>query len=278
MPSKKLLIFLDIDGTLIQKNLRPNSAVLPKIIKRLSERGFLFGLNSNRALEDVLPVYKKFDLNGPLVLENGTYFKKDLGSKEQFLISNPKNISKITATAIKSFADFYRLDATVKIADTVKIIKQNERLKKIPQGIFANKFRKYSSSVHLFKYGERDLETAKKMSGFLRKYFKQHKLELDVEVPRYSDNIVFWPSKCDKGTALKKLKKYYSDYAFSMIGDDLADLKTLGQLKYFFAVGNAQPEVKKKADFVSKKTYTQGVVEILNKFLADPDFMQNLGK
>jgi len=278
MPPKKLLIFLDIDGTLIQLNQRPNSAALPKIIKKLSERGFLFGLNSNRSFEDVKPIYEKFGLNGPLILENGTYFKKDLHSKKIFLISNPQNISHMTEAAVKSFAESLSPNATVEFTDTVKIIKQNKRLKKISQGILANKFRKYSGSVHLFKYGERDLKTAKKLAGYLRNYFKRNKLELEVEVPKYSDNIVFWPSRCNKGTALKKLKSYYNDYSFGMIGDDLADLKTLGHLKYFFAVANAQPMVQKKADFVSKKPYTQGVVEILNKFLVDSEFLKVLAK
>lgn len=264
MPQKKLLVFLDIDGTLIQKNQRTNSNILPRIIKRLSKRGFLFGLNSNRSLEDVQLIYTKFGLNGPLVLENGTYFKRTLTDKEIFLIAKHPNISQITRVAIESFAKINNLNATIALTDTVKIIKNEKWLKTIAQGIFANCFRKYSGSVHLFKYGQRDLVTAKKLGKYLKSYFAKNNLRIDIEIPRYSDNIVFWPRGCDKGTALKKLKKYYPNYSFAMVGDDLADLKTLGQLQYFFAVANAQAEVKRVANFVSKRAYTQGVIDILN--------------
>jgi hydroxymethylpyrimidine pyrophosphatase-like HAD family hydrolase len=69
-----------------------------------------------------------------------------------------------------------------------------------------------------------------------------------------------------KGTALKKLKASFPGAQFHMVGDDPADLETLRWITHFFAVSNAQPEVRKRASYTSVHPYTRGVVEILRYF------------
>ena len=261
--NKKLLIFLDIDGTLIQSNQKPNSQKLPTIIKKLSKKGILFGLNSNRSFHDTKEIYRQFELNGPIFLENGVYFKKTENSKRIFLIKNLLKLKKISKQATKSFIEKHKINCNFFYGNTVKFIKSN-KLKSIPLAILVNSFREYTGSVHIYKYGKRELLLAKKLTVFLKSYFKKNNLSLLVENPKAFGNIVFWPKGIDKGIALQKAKKYYRSYDFVMIGDDLADLETLKRTKYFFAVGNAQKEVKEKADFCSQETYTKGVIEILH--------------
>jgi hydroxymethylpyrimidine pyrophosphatase-like HAD family hydrolase len=85
----KTLVFLDIDGTLLGPDYRPNSSKAQKLIKKLSRKGYLFCLNSNRAWNDLAPVARMFHINGPVIAENGVFFV--LGGKKRFLIK-PKLI------------------------------------------------------------------------------------------------------------------------------------------------------------------------------------------
>lgn len=256
----KLLIFLDIDGTLIQPNQKPNTNKLPSLIKRLSHKGVLFALNSNRSLEDVEPIYKKFSLNGPMILENGVYFI-DKG-KHKMLIRDAKSIRQRVTKIVKDFTVENDLKCKVLCTDTVRIIR-SAGLKKNPLIILINSYRKYTASIHIYRYGIHDRELAQKLTKYIRKQFLHEKDDFLVESPKSFGNVVVFPKGADKGKALKKIKEYYPGYEFYMIGDDLADLKTMREIKSFFAVGNAQQEVRKKASYISPFTYTEGVVDIL---------------
>ena len=260
---KKLLIFLDIDGTLIKPNQQPNTRKLPSVIQKLASKGVLFGLNSNRSFEDIMPIYRQFGLNGPIILENGVYFLKSPDSRRTFLVQKPKLLHRTSAQAIRAFIRERSLACQFDHTDTVKIVK-SKKLKTAPLGIFLNGFRKYTGSVHIYRYGKRDFQLAKDLRTFLKKYFAKKGLDLLVESPKAFGNVVFWPRGANKGKALRKIKKYYPNYDFFMVGDDLADLETCQEIQGFFAVGNAQSKVKKAADYIAHEAYTKGVVEILN--------------
>lgn len=260
---KKILVFLDIDGTLIKPNQQPNTRKLPSVIQRLTRKDVLFGLNSNRSLEDIIPIYRRFGLNGPIILENGVYFLRSLESRKTFLIRKPRLLRRVSAQAIRNFIRERSLECQFRHTDTVKIIR-SKKLKTIPLGIFLNGFRKYTGSVHIYRYGKRDTRMAKSLCVFLRKYFAKKGLDLLVESPKAFGNVVFWPRKASKSRALRKIRRFYRGYDFFMIGDDLADLETRREIQGFFAVNNAQSEVKKAAGYTARESYTKGVVEILN--------------
>lgn len=156
--SRNVLIFLDIDGTLIQENQKPNTTRLPRVIKELSRKGFLFGLNSNRSIEDVLPIYTQFGLNGPLVLENGIYFKKSPQKKNFFIIPKPARVHADLLRTVRQFAREHELAMTVVNADTVAAIPRSARTKGVV--IMVNKFRLFTGSVHIYRNGVRDRKLA----------------------------------------------------------------------------------------------------------------------
>jgi HAD superfamily hydrolase (TIGR01484 family) len=261
--TKKHLIFLDIDGTLIQPNQKPNSMKLTPLIKHLSKKGVLFGLNSNRSIEDVRPLYKQFHLNGPLVLENGVFF---LFKKQKvMLLKKTKAITPLITQIVQDFILFKQLNCKVVCLDTVAFITSKKKTS-IPLIIVINKYRQYTSSIHILRFGVHDKVLAKELCDYISTYFKRNRLQLTAESPQSFGNIVITPNKVNKGTALKALQAHLSNYQFHMIGDDPADLETSRWITSFFAVGNAGKEVKEKSDYISKKKYTQGVVDILEYF------------
>lgn len=264
----KYLIFLDIDGTLIAPNQEPNSPDLPMLIDRMSREGFLFGLNSNRSFEDIVDIYSLFHLNGPLILENGSYFLENLRSKKNVLGKDLNAMGVISKKVLEMFIQEKKIACEFFIGDTVEVVK-SERLNSIPLLIALNSFRKYTGSIHIYKFGIRDYKLAERLADFLRNYFKEEKIDMLVECPKSFGNVIFWSSKVSKGRALKEVKGKYSDYKIVMIGDDLADLETMSSVNCFFTVGNAQRKVKASADYVSKNFYTKGVIDILKYIKQD---------
>lgn len=263
----KLLFFLDIDGTLILENQKPNTHKLSLFLKRFkNNRQILFGLNSNRSIQDIKPIYKQFNLNGPVIAENGIYFKKNLNSKAILLIKKPPQLlPEITKKTLREFCQKSGEPIIFKITDTVKAlakIKQNKG--KI---ILMNKFRKFTTSLHIFNQGKRDVVFARQVKRYLKKSNLSRKLKVEVKISEVFSNILIQSKLIDKGEALIKLRRYYPDYRFITIGDDESDLRVMKNVDLVCAVGNATAKFKKSAHLVAKQPYTKGVLEIIKHCL-----------
>ena len=258
----KFLIFLDIDGTLIQENQKPNTESLSDLIASLGLKNCLFGLNSNRSLEDIIPVYTQFGLNGPVILENGVYFKKNLEAEPIFLTETQTSIQKDIVRETHTFVREHNLSALVSCTDTVSAIEGGIS----PTDditIIINEHRLYTGSIHVYRNGNRDGVLAKQLASHLQSFFNEEGQNFIVESPEAFKNVIIYPSNINKQKALNLIKAYYPDYAFIMIGDDIADAQTHDVVDYFFAVGNALPKVKTLATYSATESYTKGVVEIL---------------
>jgi HAD superfamily hydrolase (TIGR01484 family) len=263
---RKNIFFLDIDGTLITPSQKTNTRSLPALIRKLSKKGVCFGLNSNRSIEDLTSIYKKFSLNGPIIAENGVYYKSSISGKKNFLIPQPPDkIKEITYMSIKKFIENEKIKPIFKMGDSTKIISSKKMNMDSPL-IIANGYRLYTGNIHLYNNRKRDPALAQRLKIFLEKEFKIKKLSLRVESSRIFSNVMFCPQKADKGNAVRELKKIYTNSKFYMAGDDVGDLETLKYIDGFFAVGNAEKKVKESAAFTSAQEYTKGVLDILRHF------------
>ena len=262
MTKNKPLIFIDIDGTLVNSDQKTNSGGLRPLVKQLASAGFLFGINSNRSVKDIEPIYNRFDFSGPLIAENGVCFIYK--NKKHFFHQKPKKISALTKQYVSEYATNTQPPASFYFGDTVSLLKNHNNLKK-PLVIMANSFRQYTGSIHLFKNGQRDIVLASKLANYLKLKFRRNRLTLTVEVSKSSGNVTFYPSQTNKAKAIQKIKAFFSKRDIIMIGNGLSDLKILPFVKYFCAVGNALPEVKKQAHLVTQRQFTQGVIELLKQ-------------
>lgn len=263
----RTLVFLDIDGTLIMENQQPNTDQLPRVIKSISDKHIYCGLNSNRALEDVVDIYQKFGLNSPIILENGVYYLNSLDDEPHFLINNPVDVSTVSKNALVRFLATRKDDIHFECVDSTKVIVDGS-YKNYDCAIYLNEFRKFTGSIHVYSKGKRDPKLASEIKIFLDEYFKDIELDMTVLVPPAFGNLVFWPSTASKGNALRVMREQDPSLIMYMIGDDLGDLDTMSQVNGFYTIANAQPEVKKKANYVSAFEYTQGVVDILERIAA----------
>lgn len=257
------IFFLDIDGTLIRPNQKPNSSRLPLIIKYMKKDGAFFSLNSNRSLQDVVGIKKWLQLNGPIILENGAY--SILGRKKILFAKSIRPICHVITKLTREFVLKNSLNCEVIVGDTVSYVKTGA-FKKTPLIVLINKYRIYTGSVHIFRYGKHDFELAHKLAMYLRKAFIRLGLTMHAECSVTFGNTVVWPRDIDKGRALSRVKKMYKKHKIYMIGDSVSDLETLPFVDGFFAVNNAHPDVKKKSLYTSPYPYTKGVVDILRHY------------
>lgn len=154
--TNKTLIFLDIDGTLLDEKYKCNYSRLANLIEKLERNDIVFSLNSNRSLEDLLPVAKQFKINGPLVCENGLFTYLPKSRKTIFLISREKlkklKDAKRTITLwIKNTKVLLNKKIHYKSTDTVALTTKTKSYSKFENSdfIFDNKFRNYTISAHI---------------------------------------------------------------------------------------------------------------------------------
>lgn len=251
----RTLIFLDIDGTLLGPDYRPNSNRIQKLIKKLSRKGYLFCLNSNRAWNDLEPVARMFHINGPIIAENGVYFV--FRGKKKFLVK-PKLIQPALRKELAKLSKNKK--SYVEITDTVHY--NWKGLSKTPLAWLANGFRKYTASIHVRTFGKKDSKAAMNLAKLLSERFSGY---YTITTSPLFANVLIYPRSTGKGVAIQRLQKeFFPKASIFMIGDDEADLPARVAVDRFYAVGNASPKIKRVADFSAKLPYTRGAVEILN--------------
>ena len=256
----RMLVLLDIDGTLLNVRQKTNVQELPALIKKMSSPNFQFGLNSNRSLEDVLPVIRKFNLTGPFILENGAYILKNVGGRKTIAPNlPPKPITAIKRFILGAFEKFP--DFKYEYTDTTRLVRDD----RWPDGnwFFLNKNRKYSASIHNRVNGVADFKVALRLAGELNKLFRSEKSPFQAHASRHGSTVTIGPKSISKSTALDTVNRLYPDSLIIAIGDGEADLTLHGHVDRLYAVSNAVPQLKQAADYTAKKPMTAGVKEIL---------------
>ncbi len=255
-------IFLDIDGTLIDLNQRPTVDGLPALVATLQSKGCHFGLNSNRAKEDVADIITMFGLNGPFILENGAYILNSDG-KEDVLTVGVEGLQSTIVELLKEFAP----TAQVSLADTTKLYTTSDEVHTEGVAIFVNQFRKYTGSIHHRSNGVSTFAFATSIANYLNDVFA-HKLPQCIAVAHEHGNSVTIESiGVNKATGCAAYRARYVPEKIIAIGDGSNDVVLKDCVDELYAVGNAVPELKAVSMYVSPHPVTQGVVDILKSFL-----------
>lgn len=253
----KVIIFLDIDGTLLDELYKPNSQRLPTLIKKRQKQGFEFGINSNRSLEDLAPIAESFRLNGPIIAENGC-FEFTLKKQIPTLLANVNHIKPILDKILVQIAR--KNKAEIIWTDTVNFGKKEAIKCEIVYAV--NKFRLYTASIHVWKNGVRSKKEADILAKKISAY-PQITAKYNIEVTKSFFNIIITPKDVTKLTGLRAIKSRFPKTKFIGIGNGVEDLKLAVELDYFFTVENADKATKKGALYVSKFPYTLGVEDIV---------------
>lgn len=275
MTKQSNLIFLDIDGTLLDSSYRSNERGLKSFIQQMPG-SYTFGLNSNRALEDLLPVAEQFSISGPLIGENGLFAYYPGSAQTKYLLGRAalKELARIKAMVESVLQETlcaqYRGTVHWKNVDTVDTLPKAESRWRFNEGdivVLNNKFRKYTVSAHLKVYRDGKLVpvTSKELDSITKNVcniFIGKGITITYS-PTFG-NILMYTNQISKRSAIEKLR--HNDFPESIlyaIGDELNDYYMIEGIGTFLTVGNAANEVKKKATVSAHKAYAQGVRELL---------------
>lgn len=274
----KYLFFLDIDGTLLDSKYKTNYLGLKRKIESLQARQkFAFCLNSNRSIQDLLPVAKQFGIKGPLICENGlfAYLPK---SNREVLLTDKKMLNMLISVknSFKKWILQYGQELKLKIiyrkTDTVKLMNDSGAKKNFENSIFVfdNKFRKYTISAHVRRFTSgnmnKDLNSLKKLQKFITEKVKILGLSDSIEIGSSDTfgNLLVYSKLISKRTGVKHLiNNYYRGYKVIAIGDESSDARMVQDIGEFWTLNNATAEVKNVANKVAIESHTKGVNELL---------------
>lgn len=266
---KKYLIMLDVDGTLIDSNYLSNSSTIYNLIDQLQNEGYVFVLNSNRSLEDLKSIARKFKIIGPLIGEGGTFIYNN--NEEIKLVSEEtemqiKELRRMLPEIVcENFpSSHFIIDDTTSFNKALTSQDHPSQTKNI---FILNKYRRFSLSCHVKKVInnklEKNLESVVKLYGILRKYIEKQQMDIDISYTTKYANILISPKNCNKGKSFNKLSESYKNYTKIIIADDYFDKPMIQGIDYFFVVNNADEKAKEIANYISIEKITKGVEEIL---------------
>ncbi len=276
----KDIVFIDIDGTLVNTGrdysiIKKDVENLKAYIKSLAKMGVLFALNSNRSVSDILPIYKQFGFNGPIIAENGFFMLPSPKGPPRYFLNGAEisRIRRLKAKAQKEVYLFLRkrypgLNVVWLETDTIAALKNKKRFK-FSNGtllVLNTESRRFTISLYLKFVSNGKLEAAGNemvdLARYMSKFFRS-KSDMKVVLSQFG-NLLVYTTKTSKRKAVKQLLNIYNGYNLYAIGDEESDYDMVRGMGKFMAVGNAKNSVKKVADEVSKSPYTRGVIDLLH--------------
>ena len=275
----KALIFLDIDGTLLDENYACNDVAVKEQIRAMQNDNITFCLNSNRSLEDLLPVAKQFSIDGLIIGENGI-FAYDASEKSTEYLVTTSHLAKFTETKrlcerlIKDALEEIYPDNNVSWADvdTVSRLSHRGRYTDMRDGDIValnNIYRRYTNSVHILRWRDNELHrlsaTELQKIVTVAKSGLQHNERVEFAFSEPFSNILTYPQETTKRRAVKKVMKnpLYKASQVYVIGDELNDFQMSEGIGAFYTTGNAPDQVKDLASRVASQPYAKGVLELL---------------
>ena len=274
----KNIVFIDIDGTLLNTKNRyhvheRDVAAVRVEMRKLARRGFLFGLNSNRSVSDMLPIYRKFGFNGPLAAENGLLVKPSAGQKVTALLGRNdlmtihKTKLEFQRAVLSYLVDSYKRKVVWLETDTVAALKRRRGFNYADGTLLVlnTKSRVYTTSLYMKIVRRKKLVEARQMMSELEMHMKalfKDRKDFTIVTSQFG-NMLFYTSAVSKRTAVEWLKEKYGDCDIYAIGDEEGDRGMVDDLGRFMAVGNASSALRRRAYASSKHKYSRGVTDLL---------------
>ncbi len=264
------LVFLDIDGTLLDSNHQ----VMPKtkqILNRLEKRGIPIILCSARSPGGVETVEKQVGLHGPIVCYGGS-----LILTEDRSILSDKGIKKETAFSFKQFVLNHFSDIVVSsylydvwLVDDVNhpTVQREARISQCTP--LAGSLQSASEKVpHVHKLlAISSQQQITKLQNMAAKEFPE--LTLVRSGPTYLEVM---PREVSKRKAVERFQEYYqvSQAEIVAFGDSFVDLEMLQYAGLGVAMGNASEPVKEAASRTTVSNDEEGIYMVLKSLRFAP--------
>ncbi|WMT41943.1 HAD family hydrolase [Paenibacillus sp. D2_2] len=271
------LIVSDLDGTLLSADHTLPSSTATAIREYINQGGY-FTLATGRPFITARPIIQQLKLNLPIILCNGAVLTAANGMPlERYGISLNSLYDLLTT------ADQSGLDVLLFCGDEVQTLARNINI-----AAYERKEGVTCSLISLHEIQECGTEIEKAIllgpvehSRRLFAEFAERSPVLHSMITAFQseDNYLeLVPGQVSKGTALHRLAAMLDiplDQVMT-IGNQLNDLPMLEAAGIGVAVANSPDELKQAADYVCEASYSEGVLEAMERYIeaVDPKFSE----
>ena len=267
------LIAIDLDGTLLTKNLEISKENLAAI-KQARERGVHVVIATGRPMLFTKPYMKVLNLDTPYIMYNGGHIMNaDQSTIESNFLTEDQVLETVSLLEQHNTAYMLYTDNTV----FYKPCKRIEFLKEMAQHVEESlraKFELVTDFKKVIKENKFNkvliVEENKEQYPIVYERFMKLSGTYDILMSS-SFYIEVIPKGTSKGTALEKVGKLLNvkQSEIMAIGDQENDVTMIEYAGIGIAMGNAIESVKKQADYVTLTNKENGVAHAIKRFVLE---------
>ena len=262
------IIFIDIDGTLCNSQGEVSQETI-SMIKKIQEAGHIVVLSTGRRLNRIIPLMEKCQISSYILALNGAQIydyenhrmilEEDIGFENCIKIyefSKNKNLKVGFHTGLFRYTNFPYSDDILLDDDSFMDLENRN----VAQVVFWSE--DFSSILEV----KREIE---KMSQIKVVNQSRDLLYGDKKFSHKGSYIDIVNCDVSKGNSIKVLLNYLgiSKEQAIAIGDGVNDLSMFEEVGTKVAMGNADPFLKEKADYITLSNDENGVAYYLEKLL-----------
>jgi len=259
------LIAFDLDGTLLRSDKTISKRTLEQI-RKLEQKNVKIVICTGRPIRSVLPIINDYSLFGLSISYNGAYIYDSGKSEEVKFFGMQKETVCSTIASVKSM--FPQAMAAIELrkgwyteADYYHFRKLRSELMSEPNGI--GKLTDFIDEKVLKLLFRHPTKNSKELAKAL--------VNLNVHGTWSFESLLEVSGKnVTKANALRWLaaKNKINPIDIAAFGDQNNDKEMLSWAGFGVAMGNAVPEAKQAADFITTSNDDEGIAEVLEKWLA----------
>lgn len=264
---KYRLIVSDLDGTLLDSN-REISQRTKELIKEFTEKGGIFTFATGRMEASVGRYLDYLDVSNPVIIYNGA---KVVDIRKNIVLFEELLGYDLAKTALKIAAE-YEWDVLLYLDKKIFTNKITDVIEEymLKDGVYCEAVGRLDEFLKCEPTKILIIGNPNCFAPYIEKLQKQIDIPLNYVFSEYN-YLEILPEASSKGNALKKLAKSESIPIEQTIaiGDNLNDVSMIKAAGLGVAVENAQEEVKKCADYITKGNDDEGVAEVIYKVIND---------
>ncbi len=260
------MVAVDLDGTLLDETHDITDEVR-QVAEEVQGAGLVFTIATGRMFQSAVQIAGKLELDVPLVTYNGAYIKCSRSGR----VYDHVTIGQDVAQEVLQWMEPFPVEPYAYVNDELYVERITERTRhychvtkvRVHEVGKMGPFLKENPTMLLFMGDEVLMDQLKPK---LALDFMQ-RLSVTKSFPTFLEMMV---GGANKATGLAKLAAHYGIKREEIIavGDNHNDIEMLRYAGVGAAVANAHQDVKQAAYYVAGKGYTQGVLEVVRRFVS----------
>lgn len=266
MRKKIKLVTSDIDGTLVPEGTKDLNPKVIEMVRELKKKGIIFAAASGRQFDGMLKLFHEVADDMIFISNNGAYISCR-GTKMFEAIMNPGDVKRLIPfireqkgcyfTASTGTDGSYVEDWSAESFVDLLVNGYGNKVTLVPDILALDQ-----PIIKVAMYKEEGIH------GIAEEIKKEWGESFHV-LEAGSCWVDFVDHRADKGIALASIQKslHISPDETMSFGDNLNDIGMLKQAGYSYAIGDARPEVKAAARYLTDTVERDGVLQVLEQLI-----------